>query len=593
MNRKKTNPSGLTLRLEYLSNLLELDAASRAVLAVAVRCQMVFLWKNLVCDIFSHRYEDKSEFIAALADISIADARHALTSKGPLRSKGLFQDRHDRDDFELSTLIRIFLNSSATSSDEMLRILMPSLSPSTLTSQNYGHMAQHIDSAARLLKHALETGERANLLIYGSPGTGKTELARLLADQLGVMAVSVGEADDDGDEPTRNERILHLTLSRKILEKSDRAILVIDEAEDLFISGIEKRGSKLWLNKLVEDGKGPHIWIVNNPELLGETVVRRMDMAIRFETPTAKARRAIIERLMQGNEATLIGDAGSHNQLVTDLTELNTSPAILTAAMRTGARIGEKPEGIVNLARDLVEASGRVALGEYETGETVFDPALSVADCDLVELANRLVFVNGNWSLLLSGPPGTGKSAFARYIAERSGVELLCKSGSDLLGMYVGETEKQIASAFISAERSGALLLIDEADSFLNNRDMAQRNWEVSMTNEILRNMERGRVRFIATTNRATMLDPASARRFVLHATFATLNVARARRLFELSFGMVAPVTLDGVDGLTPGDFAQMRQRAALLGERNPERLANLLIGAVNAREGAKERIGF
>lgn len=108
--------------------------------------------------------------------------------------------------------------------------------------------------------------------------------------------------------------------------------------------------------------------------------------------------------------------------------------------------------------------------------------------------------------MLLSGSPGTGKSAYARYRAERAGIDLVCISGSELLGAFVGETEKQIAAAFANAERNGSLLLIDEADSFLANRDLAHRNWEVSMTNEMLRLMERSRVRFIATTNRAATL---------------------------------------------------------------------------------------
>ena len=587
------SPSGLALRLDFLCNLLELDDVNRAVFHAAARCGAMPLWGRLIADICGRRYDDKSRLIAALANLNIADARRALAAKGLLRSKGLFQDRSDCDDLELSTLIRAFLNNSVTAEDDMLRVLMPSLGSTTLTPQDYEHMTKHVSSAEQLFKHALKTGEKANLLIYGPPGTGKTELARLLADQLGVMAVSIGEADDDGEEPSRRERLLHLILSRKMLERRGGAILVIDEAEDLFVSGIEQRGSKVWLNKLVEDGKGPHIWIVNNPGLLGEPVVRRMDLAIRFEMPSAKTRRNIVERLVVREGASLIRDEAGRKQLIADLAEINTTPAILSAAMRTGARVGEDCGSVVNFARDLAEASGRMAIGAYEASETLFDPALSVANCDLVALADRLVGSPRNWSLLLSGASGTGKSAFARYIANRAGLDIVCKSGSELLGMYVGETEKLIAAAFNAAEREKSILLIDEADSFLTNRDMAKQAWEISMTNEMLRHMERGRVRFIATSNRANTLDPASARRFVLHAEFATLNAQRVQRLFELSFNMPAPSSLGRIDGLTPGDFSQVRKHADLLGETNADRLADLLVATVNARDGNKERIGF
>jgi transitional endoplasmic reticulum ATPase len=382
-------------------------------------------------------------------------------------------------------------------------------------------------------------------------------------------------------------------LCRKLAGRNGAAILVIDEAEDLFLAGVEQRGSKLWLNKLVEDGKGPHIWIVNDAWLLGEPVVRRMDMAIRFDMPSGSARRAIVQRLVSNQITPLVADESDGKRLVEALADLHASPAILSAAMRTGAAMDGDAGCMISLARDLAEASGRTVVTPYTSHGAVFDPALSVADCDLVSLADKLAAATQNWSLLLSGPPGTGKSAYARHLAECAGCDLICRSGAELLGMYVGETEKQIASAFAEAERSKAILLIDEADSFLANRDTASRNWEVSMTNEMLRQMEGGRVRFLATTNRAASLDPASARRFTMRAEFSALDGARARKLFEASFGSAAPISLDRTAGLTPGDFAQVSQRAKLLCEADPERLVEWLADALKLRDGSKAKIGF
>jgi hypothetical protein len=48
------------------------------------------------------------------------------------------------------------------------------------------------------------------------------------------------------------------------------------------------------------------------------------------------------------------------------------------------------------------------------------------------------------------------------------------------LGAWVGESEKNIAAAFRQAEREGALLLIDEVDSFLRERSGAEPSWEVT-----------------------------------------------------------------------------------------------------------------
>ena len=121
-----------------------------------------------------------------------------------------------------------------------------------------------------------------------------------------------------------------------------------------------------------------------------------------------------------------------------------------------------------------------------------FDPALVRSKTDPVQLADRFA----RWgarrvSLCLSGPPGTGKSAFVRYLAERMGLEVEQKRASDLLSMWVGGTEKQIAAAFAQAREDRHFLVFDEADSLLADRRLAHRSWEVSQVNEMLTWMEK------------------------------------------------------------------------------------------------------
>ncbi|MCY3728401.1 MAG: AAA family ATPase [Nitrospira sp.] len=67
-----------------------------------------------------------------------------------------------------------------------------------------------------------------------------------------------------------------------------------------------------------------------------------------------------------------------------------------------------------------------------------------------------------------------------RYLAERLGLEISQKRASDLLSMWVGGTEKNIAGAFAEARSQEAFLVFDEADSLLADRRMAQRDWEIS-----------------------------------------------------------------------------------------------------------------
>lgn len=76
--------------------------------------------------------------------------------------------------------------------------------------------------------------------------------------------------------------------------------------------------------------------------------------------------------------------------------------------------------------------------------------------------------------LLLSGPSSAGKTAFAAHLAHNLDRPLIVKRASDWLSPWVGETERQIAENFARAERDGAVLLLDEADTFLAARHERQ-----------------------------------------------------------------------------------------------------------------------
>lgn len=218
-------------------------------------------------------------------------------------------------------------------------------------------------------------------------------------------------------------------------------------------------------------------------------------------------------------------------------------------------------------------------------GGSVYDPQLSRADTDLSRLSEQLAnSPDRGWSLLLSGPSGTGKSAFARHLAEAMGIEVEERRCSDLMSPYVGETEQNIAEAFARAAERGAMLLIDEADSFLYRREAGQRSWEVSQVNEMLVQLEHLRTPFVATTNLADNLDAATQRRFTMRATFRSMTTDQARKLFQAHFGQVWPAERPVHEGQTPGDFAVVAHRARLLSEREPAVLLRWLREEIEAR---------
>jgi SpoVK/Ycf46/Vps4 family AAA+-type ATPase len=146
---------------------------------------------------------------------------------------------------------------------------------------------------------------------------------------------------------------------------------------------------------------------------------------------------------------------------------------------------------------------------------------------------------------------------------------------SDIASKYVGETEQNMARMFEAAAADGAVLLLDEADSFLRSRRLAERHYEVTEVNEMLQGMERFAGVFICTTNLFDDLDEAALRRFTFKLRFRELMPPQRERMFvaEALAGDACALTaeqrarLAALDALVPGDFAAVRRQVEILGE--------------------------
>jgi SpoVK/Ycf46/Vps4 family AAA+-type ATPase len=180
----------------------------------------------------------------------------------------------------------------------------------------------------------------------------------------------------------------------------------------------------------------------------------------------------------------------------------------------------------------------------------------------------------GHGSLCFFGAPGTGKSALAEHIAGALGRPIIVRQASDLMSKYIGETEQNMAAMFEEAESENGVLLLDEADSFLQDRRGAQRSYEVTEVNEMLQGMERFNGVFICTTNLFDRIDQAALRRFTFKLRFKPLKAEQRELMFVnealageaalFTPGMRARLTL--LDQLCPGDFAAVKRQSVILG---------------------------
>jgi SpoVK/Ycf46/Vps4 family AAA+-type ATPase len=463
----------------------------------------------------------------------------------------------------------------------------------------FRHLGREIDVAFAILHRALAAAntdhpERGvHILFYGPPGTGKTECAQSLAEELGVALHVVGEQSEDGREPTRTERLSSLLLAQRIGAAAP-AIYLFDEAEDLFRPSTRDRDPdpKIFVHRLLETARVPMIWAANDLRAFSPAVLRRMSMCIEVRLPSQSRRAELWQELAHAENVSL--DAQTAGRLAR---LIPSAPSVARTALRA-ARLGDGTAETASLvASGMARAigHGRTVTPEPEI-EGIYDPVLSNADRDLADLTARLTRAGAPRpiSLLLSGPPGTGKTAYARHLAGQMGLEVLQKRGSDIFGPFVGQTEANIAAAFGDARATGAFLLFDEADSLLFDRSSAVRGWELSQVNEMLTWMEQHPLPFACTTNLAERLDKASLRRFLVRLNFDFLRPNQAALLFRRNFGLAPPQALAGLDRLTPADFSRIARRCAALDLTfEAQALVDMLAAEVEGRDGSARTIGF
>ena len=592
------------LRLSQTAGLTRTDAA---ILELLLRCQTHPVFEGLVEDVFvgPSRWHDlniRGRALALMLGRSPGAVARRFGRDRPLVRTGLVSVEDDGEVKAIDRLNRLAFAPGEAGPD-VNRLLFDAAPPGELDWPDFDHVAGDRDHVERLLKGALDGGaEGVNILLYGPPGTGKTEFCKTVAGRLGVTLYCVGEADGDGDEPSRQERLQELRLAQRLLSQDRGALILFDEMEDLLDGGepgfdllggrFARRGrggsSRVFMHRLLERAPTPTLWAMNNARRVGPAVLRRMMFAFELRPPTSRVRERVWARQLQRH-----GIAAQPEDSRALAVEFEATPGVAAGATAAARLAGGGVETVRRGVRSLSRVLGceRPPQGPPER----FDPALIRADTDPAALAGRLAGAGGHrFSLCLQGPPGTGKSAYARYLAERLGLDVLQKRTSDLLSKWVGETEQQIADAFAEARDAGAFLVFDEADSLLADRRFAERSWEVSQVNEMLTWMESHPLPFACTTNFGDYLDPATLRRFTFKVALDYLAPEQADAAFRAYFDMEPPAGLRDLAALTPGDFAVARRKAEIMDLLDdPAALAEMLRQECEAKPGRPQVVGF
>lgn len=600
-------PQTITKNVRMLVSHLELSSIEEALLLVVMMSYQSVSFRQVLSELAPLGAWQTKQLFAVMIGADFEETRQALSPYGKLIRSGLLvtsQPQGTHPAFKLSLLSDYFaervLFPSASAMDLLADHIKPAPAP-LLVDEDYAHISHEFGLMSALLEHSLQTQHvGCNILIYGEPGTGKTELARMVAKKLAYDLYDISCVDAEGHAIKGLDRLQAYIATQHLLARAS-ALIVFDELEDLFNDSDSQFGRssaqqhKGRITRLLEENVCPTLWISNQVDCLEPAFVRRFDMVLELPIPPYEQRAKMVEPI-----ASRLGLTHEHARRISQCPHI--SPAVLERSAASIKRMQLTKEPAAKALDYLINSTLKaqqhkpMATVADAKGASGFEPEMTNiegfdSERSLIDLSERVVKL-GQGKLCLHGPSGSGKTAFARWLASKSDHPLRLVSGSDLIGAQVGQTEENMALLFERAEQDGSILLIDEVDSFLRSRERAEKSWEITAVNELLVQIERFSGILMVTTNFFSSLDAAALRRFDVKLRFGYLRPLQAWQKLQqfcesLGIDQCAESLrseIADLNNLTAGDFATLKQRNKLL----PLTSAEAVVQALRAECGLK-----
>lgn len=564
-----------------------------------------------------HNYIKNPRSLSIVTGVEKNLISKAISSSSNMEKTGVINE-----DKELAGEINQFLHGN--SHKPMTQKYFTEYSKSAIPLEYHTIDKKHIQTVKMLLEHKSPT-QGMNILLYGKPGTGKSEFSRSLGKHLGLNVYEINNISDESWDDITMFRYRALMACQRMVPR-EQSVIVVDEADAILNStpaffSMAPVAEKGQINKLLDESTAFIIWITNRYSGIDESTKRRFDYSIGFEKLTFRQRRTIWLHSIKKHRMVRCFSQSDIDHLAN---RYEISAGGIEIALRNASRIYRKKrskEGILDVIDTILKAHLKILDMEEEYAKSPDNGIYSLDGLSIKgDIQRTITHIDrfniywamfsdsmldaSNLNMLLYGPPGTGKTEFAKFVARRMNRRLIIKRASDLINMYLGETEKLIKKVFTEAEKDKAILFIDEADSLFGNRENAVRSWEITQVNEMLTCMERLNGMLICATNFKQIVDSAAIRRFTIKLEFDYLKPEGAVKFYNRFFENIidSPLTksekkeLGTLQCLTPGDFKIVKQTYYFFDEKkipNKELIDALRQETMSKNGNEGKKIGF
>jgi len=455
------------------------------------------------------------------------------------------------------------------------------------------------------------------VLLHGPPGTGKTRLAKAVANESDAQFFHIAGPEIMGSAYGESEKRL-----REIFEEAAKAapsIIFIDEIDSIApkrsqVSGEAEKRLVAQLLTLMDGIEARQNLVViaatNRPEAIDEALRRpgRFDREIVVGVPDDTGRREILGIHTRGMPLADGVDLDALARRTYGFVGADLAALVREAALESVRRILPRinleeatiPTEVLDAlsvdTNDFENALKRVqpsAMREVmvQVPNTSWDDVGGLDEArdklrEGVELplkhpeAFRRLGIRPAKGFLLYGPPGTGKTLLAKATARESEANFIAVKSSDLLSKWYGESEQQIARMFARARQvAPTVIFIDELDSLVPARGGGMGEPQVTdrVVNTILAEMdgleELNNVVLIGATNRPNLIDPALLRpgRFDELIYVGTPDTGGRRRILAIhtkAMPLAKDVDLEALarrtEHFTGADLEDLTRRAGL-----------------------------